>query len=240
MTLLTAINRAQRRLSLPVTSSIVADGQETQNLLWELANAEAEDVLKRDEFDWPLLTRTQSFTASLASLQSAPGKPTNFQRALAETFWNQTKDRKINGPLNAEEWALAQGQSVTSSIQQYAMFRYDGLHIFPAPSTADTIAYDYIINTPIQATGGGSYKTLFTADSDVYLLGDALLVLGVRWRYLADKGRDYAEAQKDYELALSAEYRAQRGAARVLSIAPEYDDDPGATLPLVPDTGFGA
>lgn len=237
MTLLTAINRAQRRLSLPVTSGVVADGQETQNLLWELANAEAEDILKRDEYDWPLLKRTQSFTASLASLQSS-GKPSNFQRAIAETFWNQTSNRKVFGPLNDEEWGVANGSSVTSATWQSAMFRYDGLHIYPVPTAADTITYDYIINTPIQATGGGAYKTLFTADNDVYLFGDSLLMLGVRWRYMADKGRDYAEALKDYELALAAEYRAQKGAARVLTIAPEEVAWPPDAL--VPDTGYGA
>lgn len=240
MTLLTAVNRAQRRLSLSVTSGIVADGQETQNLLWELANTEAEDVLDRSEYPFPLLRRTQSFTASLASLQSAPGKPTNLRRAIEGTFWNTTSDRQIFGPLNEQEWALANGQPVTSSIDQYAMFRYDGLHIYPVPTAADTITYDYVINTPIQATGAGAYKTAFTADNDVYLFGDRLLILGVVWRYLQVKGRDYAEAMRDYELALASEFTAQRGAARVLSIAPDYDDDPGAREPIVPSTGFGA
>lgn len=237
MTLLTAVNGAQRKLSLAVTSSVVADGQETQNLLLQLANEEAEEVLQRDEYDFPLLRRTQSFTASLASLQGAPGKPTNFQRAIPETFWNATKDRKIYGPLRDEEWAIANGNAVTSATWQSAMFRYDGLHLFPVPAAADTITYDYIINTPVQATGGGAYKTAFTADTDEYLLGDRILRLGIVWRYKADKGRDYAEDMKTYELALSALARAQRGAARTLSVAPDEVEWPPDGI--VPDSGFG-
>lgn len=234
MTLLTALNRAQRRLSLTVTSTIIADGQETQNLLWELANVTAEDLLAHD---WPLLKRTQSFTASLASLQ-ASGKPSDFHHAMKGTFWNASQDRQIAGPLNDEEWAAANGANLISQIEQYVMFRYDGLHVFPTPTVADTITFDYVINTPIQATGGGAYKTAFTADTDVFLLGDRLLLLGVRWRYLADKGRDYAEAMRDSEWAISEEMENQRGAARVLGLSPpDYDDVPEGH---VPEAGFGA
>lgn len=233
MTLLTALNRAQRRLSLTVTSTVIADGQETQNLLWELANTTAEDLLAHD---WPLLKRTQSFTASLASLQ-ATGKPSDFHHALKQTFWNASQDRRIGGPLNDEEWAAMNGSNLISTIDQTVMFRYDGLHIFPAPSVADTITYDYIINTSIQATGAGAYKTAFTADTDVFLLGDRLLLLGVRWRYLADKGRDYAEALRDSEWAISEEIENQRGAARDLQLSPsDYDDVPEGRIPEV---GFG-
>lgn len=237
MTLLTAVNGAQRRLSLAVTSTVVADGQETQNLLYALANEEASDMLARDEFDFPLLRRTQSFTASLASLQSAPGKPTNFQRAIPETFWNQSQDRKIYGPLRDEEWAIANGSPVTSATWQNAMFRYDGLHIYPVPTIADTISYDYIINTPVLAVDGTTYKTEFTADTDSYLLGDRILRLGIIWRYKADKGRDYAEDMRNYELALSALYRSQVGAPRNLNLAPEESAWPPEGI--VPDQGFG-
>lgn len=235
MTLLTAINRAQRRLSLPATSTIIADGQETQNLLYELANIEAEEVLER-EFDFPLLKRTQSFTASLASLQVS-GKPSNFRRAVKGTFWNTSTDRQIAGPLNDQEWAAVNGEPLVSAITQYAMFRYDGLHIYPAPTVADTITYEYEINTPVLAVDGATYKTAFSVDTDSYLLGDRLLMLGVVWRYKADKGRDYAEDLKSYEMALAAACVAARG-SRDLSIAPE-DYDPILDGINVPDSGFG-
>lgn len=238
MTLLTAINDAQRELSLPVTTTLIADGQETQNLLYRLANKEAKEIIRRTDYTFPALRRTQSFTASLASLQSAPGKPTNFYRAIPDTFWNTSKDRQMGGPLNEQEWALANGDAITSSITQYVMFRYDGLHIFPVPTVADTITYDYVINTPVLAVDGTTYKTAFSVDSDSYLLDEELLTLGVIWRYLKTKGRDYAEALRDYELALSAVALSAR-TPRILGIA-FGENDSGITEPNVPDSGYGA
>lgn len=234
MTLLTAVNSAQRLLSLPVTTGVVSDGQDTTNLLLELAKREVADCARRH--DWPALRRTQSFTASLASLQSAPGKPTNFDRAITSTFWNDTKARRMHGPLNDQEWALVQGQSVTSAVDQYVMFRYDGLHIYPVPTAADTITYEYIINTPWETSGGSALSTP-TADSDVSKLPEELLLLGLVWRYKQAKDRAYAEDLRNYELRLQSEINANKGASRVLSIAPADLDWP--PLPVTPDTGFG-
>lgn len=233
MTLLTAANDAQRELSLTVTATLVADRQETQNLLYRMARKEAQEIVRRGDYDWPLLTRTKSFTASLASLQSS-GKASDYKRAIAGTFWNTTTRRPIAGPINAQEWALANGQPVTSSIQQYAMFRYDGLHVFPTPTSADTLSYDYIINTPVLDVDGVTYQTNFDTDTDAYFLGDELLTLAIVWRYLQAKGRDYAEAMKDYELALATEYGAQAGAGRVLSLSPPPEPDVGGTVPILP------
>lgn len=238
MTLLSAVNDAQRLLSLAVTSAIVSDGQETQNLLFALAKAEAAELLERDEYDFPALRRTKTFTMTTSATLQSSGKPTDFQRAVPETFWNRTQHKKIMGPLNDQEWAIANGSSVSSATWQSAMFRYDGLHIYPAPSAADTGAYDYIINTPVQATGGGAYKTNFTVDTDVYLLDDRVLTLGVVWRYKQAKGREYAEDLKNYEMALAAKVRSDRGAARNLTIAPADIDWPVDAL--VPDSGFGS
>lgn len=235
MTLLSALNDAQRLLSLAVTSGIVADGQETQNLLLALANREAKDLAQRHE--WPQLTRTKSFTTSLASLQSS-GKASDFDRAIAETFWNQTQNRKVFGPLNAEEWGIANGASVSSATWASVMFRYDGLHIFPTPTAAETVSYDYIVNTPVLANDGVTYKTAFTADNDTFVLDEELLILGVLWRYKQAKGRDYAEDMKSYEIRVQQAIGNARGAPRTLMIAPE--DAAWPPDALVPDTGYGA
>lgn len=237
MTLLTAVQDAQRLLSLPVTSLLVSEGQETQNLLYVFAKQEARDILDRQEYEFPSLRRTKTFTATTGATLQTDGLASDFHRAIDETFWNRTQHKKVFGPLNDQEWGIANGASVSSATWASVMFRYDGLHIYPAPAAADTIAYDYIINTPCQ-NNSSTYITTFSADNDTYVLGDAILTLGIVWRYKQAKERPYAEDMKSYELALAARYRRDRGAGRTLSIAPADTEWPPDGV--VPDTGFGA
>lgn len=235
MSFLTAINKAQRLCSLPVTASVIADGQETQNLLFALADTEVKALMRRH--DWPQMRRTHTFTASLASLQSAPGKPTNFQRIVKGTFWNRTTDEEVSGPITDQEWALAYGEPFTSAITQFWMLRNDGLHIFPVPTAADTMAFEYVMNTPVTDSTGATYKTSFTADTDLCLFDEELLTWGVTWRYMQAKGRDYAEAMKTYEIMLGELVEASRGSRDVcLATQDEYE----LGRPLIPDTGYGA
>jgi hypothetical protein len=235
LTLLSALNDAQRELSLAVTATIVADGQETQNLLYRLANKAAKEVLRRPEYRLPPLEREHSFTATTGATLQASGKPSNFERIIPDTIWNRSTDKKVAGPIDQEEWSIANGLPISSNVEQCAMLRYDGLHIFAAPTTGDTIAYQYRINTPVQATGGGSYKTAFSADTDEYLLGDELLTLDVVWRYKREKGRDYAENLKDFELALQAISSGSSGARRAYVASPDGD---AFGVGLIPDGNY--
>ncbi len=232
MTLKTAINEVQRLCSLPVTSAVVADGQESQQLLWSLANREARDVIRRHA--WPQLRREHTFTSNTASLQTN-GRPANFERIIAGTFWNRASDRELMGPLEATEWALAYGEPFTSAIQQYWMLRHDGLHIFPVPTAAEAMAYEYQMTTPVLAADGTTFRRQFEADTDTYVLDEELLILGVTYRFLKQKGLDYAEALRDYELALSTAIGSAKG-AKIINLAPEEADVP---LPLIPESGYG-
>lgn len=232
MSLLTALNDAQRLLSLAVTSLIVADGQETQNLLFVLAKEEVSECAAA--LPWPTLSRELTFAASLASLQ-ANGLASDFDRIVEGSFWNRTTDREVGGPLSSQEWQLAQGRPIVTSISQYWMRRFDGIHIYPVPTAADTMAYEYIVNTA-WTTSGGTALAAPTADTDLTRLGDRLLKLGVTWRYKAAKGRDYAEDLKNYEMAKASEFAKQRS-ARVLSLTPRSEDVLG--MPIVPEGNFG-
>lgn len=236
MTLLTALNEAQRELSLPVTATIIADGQETQNLLYRLANKAARElVTSRPEYRLPALEREHTFTATTGVTLQASGKPSDLKRIIPDTIWNRTTDKKVAGPIDQEEWAIANGVPITTNCTQYVMFRYDGLHIFPAPTVADTIAYEYRSTKPVLAVDGTTYKESFSVDTDSYVLGDELLTLDVVWRYKRDKGRDYAESLKDFEMALLTVSSATSGARRAYIAQPDADPfGPG----LIPETGF--
>lgn len=79
------------------------------------------------------------------------------------------------------------------------------------------------------------YET-FVADSDISLLDENLLCLGLQWRFRRDKGLEYAELRKDSEAAWSRAATARRG-SRVLSLAPKRTSYL-ITSRNIPDTGY--
>lgn len=233
MTLLSALQDAAVLCSLARPTQIVGVSQETEMMLLALAKREAAEALRRH--DWPKLTRTHTWTMSLASLQ-ASGLPSDFERMIDDTAWNRTKDEPIGGPLTHQEYARAYGEPIVTTITQWLMRRYDGLHIYPVPTAADAGAFEYIINTPVLAQDGSTYKTTFSADTDAYVIGgDELLTLGVTWRFLKQKGLDYAEALRDYELRVSSEINSMRGAKAVSIASPDMDP---LLDPNIPESGF--
>lgn len=231
MTLLSALNDVQRLVSLPVSSAIVADTQESQQLLYALAKRSIMDLARRHE--WPALKRENSFTASIAELQ-ASGRPSNFDRMIPETFWNRTRDRQLYGPASPSQWQTFKGYPITSTIDRIWMLRNDGLYIYPAMTVADTLVFEYIVNTPVVAVDGTTLKTNFTLDTDSPVLSEEILTLDVAWRYLKQKGLDYAEQMRDAELRIQTEISAQRGVGPVSIARQDFDLGMGN----VPETGF--
>jgi hypothetical protein len=209
MTLLTALQWVQRQCSLPVTSAIVGDAQETQQLLFALAQEEAEELAARHE--WPELRASHAFPAAAAELQPS-GLPANFDRMVAMSFFNRSRDVRIGGPISSQVWQMRQATAAgLSALAPAWIRRADGLHILPAPGAGETLAYDYVVNTPVQSALGAPKQT-FDADTDAFVLGDDLIKRGVRWRYLAQKGLDYAEHMKCYERWVQNRINAKTGA----------------------------
>lgn len=231
MTLLTTINGVQRLCSLAVTATVVSDGQEEQNILYELARTAALSLARRHE--WPQLKEEHTFTATTGATLQTSGKPSDFQRLLRETFWNRTTDRQVVGVVSPQEWQALNGLPVNTLIDQIYMLRRNGLHIWPAPGAADSMYYEYIVNTPVQ-DNVSAYKTNFTADNDTFVLSEEMLKLELVWRWKKTKGLDYSEDMRDAELFIETEINATRGTRDVFIASEPWRLDEGN----IPDSSW--
>lgn len=216
MTILTAIQEAAVLVSLPEPSQIIGSTQETDRLLLSLARREVKELARRA--DWSKLTREHTFTTTASELQSS-ALPSNFDRILSETFWNRTTDWQVFGPLSPQEWQAYKAESLSASVRLMWQRRHDGIYLYPEPPAGEVCYYEYIINTPILAVDGTTYRTDIAADADSFLLEEELLTLGVIWRFRKQKGLSYAEELKDYEMRVQAAISADRG-ARTLTLTP--------------------
>ena len=68
------------------------------------------------------------------------------------------------------------------------------------PNSGDTLSFEYLIDHPVEDSGGTGKKR-FTADSDVWRLDDDLIIMDIVWRYkkligLPDWQADHADYRR--------------------------------------------
>lgn len=81
-------------------------------------------------------------------------------------------------------------------------FRIRGgdLLVNPVPVAGHDWAFEYISKNWIISADGMTYREFFTQDTDEFLLPDQLVLMGLRWRWMREKGLDYSELYQTYEM----------------------------------------
>lgn len=232
------LNDAAVSLALIATPITDPYGSTDVNIvqLCQALNDLGQDLLR--DYQWSQLRVRYSFPTVNATPSYA--LPTDFDRYLDQTGWDQTNQLPLAGPANAPEWELLKAQAVASTVNAVFSIFDDLLYLHPTPASVRTIAYAYQSSYWVKETGQSARNTeRADAATDILYFDRRLLVTGLRLAYLEEKGFDTTAALGAYEAALS---RAQGkdGAAPVLSLN-------GPTLGVsrmldgrnIPDTGYG-
>jgi hypothetical protein len=196
MTALTILQKASSRLGLSSPSAIFSSTDDQVIQLRNLLNQEGEELYKRHA--WTRLTAEKTFTTVAAAIQTS-AVPTDFSWYLEDTMWNRTTVVKVSGPLSAEQWQGIQAQTALALPDCYFRFRGGDILLSPTPTAGQTAAYEYVSKNWCASQAGTAQSTM-QADTDVGLLDEALITLGVIWRFMAAKGLDYAEHYRTYQL----------------------------------------
>lgn len=194
MTLLTMVNEAQGLLSSPRSNVVVASTDLNVRLLTSIANQEGRELARR--YAWESLITEKTFTSVAAAIQTN-AVSSDYDHIVNHTMFNRSQNRRVTGPLSAQEW---QAQQALSASLLTDAFRIQGgdILITPTPDAGDTYAYEYLSKNFCQSSGGAG-QSAWTADSDTGVLDETLMVLGLIWRFRKARGRDYAEEFNTYE-----------------------------------------
>lgn len=179
---------------------------------------------------WQILSKSYTFPTNDGTENYA--LPSDFYAFINMTYWNRTTYREMVGPVSAAFWEmLKSGNFAAAGINLYFRIYGNLFYIYPTPTSADTIAYQYKSSQWI------SGKTEFSVDADVPLIDADLITLGVRWRFLASKGlrENAADAKAEYDARL-ASLLEKDGGKDVISFSRSVVD---LTRDNIPDTGFG-
>jgi hypothetical protein len=171
--------------------------------------------------------------------------PADFAYLIVQTEWDRNFRWQLLGPLDAQEWQVI--KSGISPVGPRMRFRImqGQFYINPVGSAStlytDNIVYEYVSN---QWVGTGSAPTIgaqttFQADTDVSLINEELLTLGVEWRFLRARGLPWQDTFKDYT-EKKDKICGRSASARNLPLNSRASGIRLLNSQNVPDTGFGS
>lgn len=199
MTYLTIARRTADLLSITRPQSVVNSTDQQVRQLGAIINEEGQDL--SSSFDWQCMRRQKTFTTT-ADPEQLGAVPDDWDRFIANSFFNRTTLRQMFGPITPQRWQAIQVYPQFVGVYLAFIQRDNKFLITPTPPADQTIAYEYVTKNWALAADGVTEKSEFTADTDTTILpsGERLIELGTRWRWLKAKGMPYAEDLKTYEM----------------------------------------
>lgn len=228
MSLLTIVQNAADRLGLTRPSTVTSSTDTLIVTLLGLAQAEGKALY--DRHTWQVLQTEYTFPTVNGTASYA--LPSGFDQLLKDTVFNRTRRRRMVGDLSPEQWQETQASLVTM-VNPAFRIRGDLFYISPTPTSAETIAYEYMSKNWCQdvlAVG----QSAWAADTDTGILSEELMTLGIIWRFKSAKSLDYAEAMNDYEIAVNK--AIFKDGARVTIDTSNCERDRVPRAPQVPET----
>lgn len=194
MTLLSVVQNSCKRIGIPSPTAAFNSSDQQIIQLVGLAQQEGKELARR--YAWQVLTTEKTFSSTAAETQTG-AIPSDFDRFIDETFFNRTMKREVQGPLTAQQWQFHKSVVATTIVEAFRQ-RGNSVLITPTPSTGWTYAYEYVSKNWCESSGGTD-QAAWAADTDVGILDEELMTLGVVWRWQRAKGLDYAESFNTYE-----------------------------------------
>ena len=198
MSVLTTVQYFCRRTGLPVPSTVLGSTDPQVLQVLALLEEEGNDLAKRGP--WQAITFEATHTTVATESQGAMTSiATNgFSYLKNNTMWDRTDDLPVLGPLDDQEWQTLKAVTVNGPRYQFRI-RGGLLLVNPAPAASHTWAFEYVSKNWMTDSGGSTYKQYATADTDLMLLPEELLLMGLRWRWKKEKGLVYTEDFNTYE-----------------------------------------
>lgn len=214
MTLLTIVQNSCDIIGLTRPSVVITSQDQNVRTLLALAQVEGRELL--DRYSWPATQIEKTHTSLAAELQGvmttlAPG----FSYITSGTFWDRTLTQPVTGPLSPIEWQALKARTATGPYPSYRLFG-GKLYAYPAPSAGNTWVFEYQSTYFCQSSAGAN-QSAWAVDTDVGVLDENLMELGVVWRFKKKNGLDYSEDFRSYEQKLANE-TSRAGGRRVLDM----------------------
>lgn len=197
MTIATVIQAVAPLCGLGVPGVVIGNADPLTQHLLACAIEECDELLTKNE--WSGLVKTASVSTTTGPLATVALASDYDRMTYGAGVWNITRQQRLIGPVEAQDWQAMTVRAVSLWPQRWRLSG-DALQIWGAVP-GEYLTYEYVSNAYVRAADG-TLKAAFTADSDKVLLPEALVKLGIRWRFKKAKGLDYGEDMATYERQL--------------------------------------
>lgn len=198
MSMLTTIQFFCKRTGLSSPATVYGSTDTEIIQIMALLEEEGNDLSGRG--DWQGITFEATHTTTAAEDQGAITTiaSNGFRYIKNNTMWDRTAKLPIL-VLDGQGWQALKAVSVTGPRYQ-ARIRGGKLLVNPTPAASLSWAFEYVSKNWILGADGTTYKQYFTLDTDTMLLPEQLLLQGLRWRWKKEKGLDFGEDFRTYEM----------------------------------------
>lgn len=222
-TLLTLANNILPEIGFPSLSTVVGNTNKTAVQFLAVANREGKSLTKN--VDWRILIKRNTITT--ASSAESYSLPSDFDRFVHNTEWNDSNDEIMRGPMSDQFWQADLSGVTTSDINDRFQIRADGnqnrLWVRPVPTSSENITFFYVSNGWCQSAGG-TRQNEWAADDDVILLPEYLYELGLKWRMLQAQRRDFQVELAEYQREFNRQ-KAQDGGMKTYRLLGPVEDE---------------
>lgn len=212
-----------------IRPSVVFSSQDDQILqLAALANEGLDDLTSRHV--WQALQRECLYSMLAAEDQGTITTIASegFLHIIDNKLYNRTTNTELLGPVSSQDWQrMKAGVGVGTGCWRLLG---DQLLILPVQTAGHILAFEYASSAAVLSTDGLTYKTSFTADTDLFQLPANLLTLWLRWRWKKEKGFSYDEDFRLYETVVT-NAASKDGDGKVLDMSGTAFTGPGIFLP---------
>ncbi|HQR41319.1 MAG TPA: hypothetical protein PLX97_01515, partial [Gemmatales bacterium] len=198
-TLLSVVQDLCKRQNLSVPATVYGSTDQIVVQIMGLLEEEGTDLAPRHPWEGLINEASHTSVATESQGDMATIASNGFRYILNDTIWDRSTRLPVCGPMNPRSWQSLKALQNTGPRYQYRI-RGGELLVNPTPVAGESWYFEYVSKNWISDAAGVNFYERFTADTNIILLPDNLVLQGLRWRWKKEKGFDYAEDFRTYEM----------------------------------------